>query len=217
MNYQEREALDALTNEVLPKVLEAGEKLGYWTAKPATVDGEGDLRWKWREVVTPDGLTFSISSGGWNKAGTISASVANLEGPGRRMVCPSDVRYSTSANYVPEAYSSVKRPPEVIAKDLYRRVVSTADAREVARKVLERVAELHANRAALLGHLEEVAKLGYRFAPDDSEAHAVKGHRTREDVPYTVNVTYTGRVDFEASTTVDRFGAVLAALGKPAF
>jgi hypothetical protein len=205
----DRQTKIAQSLTVLRQVIEAGERLGLWTTASTQACEETD-QWRFADVLTPDGLRFTLSGGGWNKEGQISARVACVRDPGSALqVAPSDVlRYGMAPC---DAYASISRSPETIAKDLNRRVCASEEGRAQATLVRDGLASRVANRAALLGHVEKLQALGFTFNSLDGRSYwNARGHRTGVGA---IEVTAQGRVGFEASAaSVDLFAAVLELL-----
>jgi hypothetical protein len=215
MNYQQRDAIVAASLVRLDEVLSAGEALGYWKATQRRQPDEGNT-WRFGDVVTPDGLTFTLSGGSWGREGQITCSVALINGPHGLRSSPTDVlRYQQAK---PEASCSYTRSAEAIAKDLHRRVIASPEGIEVARLVRERLDKLLEQHAALRRHVAALEAMGYEFRRlgQDETYKAAGWHRGDDPSPRDVEVDYTGRVTFSLCVGVETLPAVrLLMQGRP--
>lgn len=213
MNHDNGQTQQADSRHKLAEVAAAGETLGYWKIGKIS-QPEGSDSWQRVQVIADDGLdglAFSLRGGSWGRESKISASVAHISGPHGLESGPSDVLvYREEA---PEASASRDRPAETIARDLYRRVVGNAEARDIARRVRERLGKLVEQHQALRRHVAALERFGYSFTQlSNRETYKASGWRGSDSPPCRVEVTCDGRVSFEAETTVDRLAAVLEAL-----
>lgn len=207
MNYDHRKTVEAASLVRLEEVLSAGEALGFWKATARRQPDEGNT-WRFGDVVTPDGLTFTLSGGSWGREGQITCGVGYINGPHGLRSGPSDVlRYQQAK---PEASCSYTRSAEAIAKDLYRRVVASPEGAEVARLVRDRLDKLLEQHAALRRHVAALEAMGYEFRrmSADETYKAAGWHRGEGPAPRDVEVDYTGRVTFSLTVGVETLPAI---------
>lgn len=210
MNYEQRNAENDESIKALDGVTKAGQDLGLWTAtERKSYDG---VRSAWQDVRDADGRLFTLAAGGWNHEGQITATVANVTSDGIT-VRPSEV--VPYRDTVVSAAASRKRAPEVIAKDLARRVIKDPTAIEQADKVAEHLAQRLKQRAKLHVVRDRVVSLGYtvkELARDESYKGSAWG---RGDLP-SVSFTFDGAVtlDYAPRVDLDRLPALLAILKR---
>lgn len=207
MNYEQRNAMVAASLVRLDEVLSVGEALGYWKAASRHQPEEGDS-WRFGDVVTPEGLTFTLSGGSWGREGQITCTVAQINGPHGLRSGPLDVlRYQQAK---PEASCSHTRGAESIAKDLHRRVVGSPEGVEVARLVRERLDKLVEQHTALRKHVAALEAMGYEFRRlGQDETYKASGwHRGEGPAPRDVEVDYTGRVTFSLCVGVETMPSI---------
>jgi hypothetical protein len=194
------------------QVAAAGASAGYWTIrKGRTNEYNGEVTHV--DIESPAGHRFYICGPNYSKKGTIGIGLDTLGERGGLCVDFSDChRYGTAR---PTAREAQTKSPEAIAKGLNRRIVANPEVLASCELMAQRYASMKAQRAALMGHLEKLAALGFDVrepnAKDYHTATATKYDRAAGN-GVTVAVFPDGRVTFEATTTVDNLAAVLAAL-----
>ena len=151
-------------------------------------------------MVTSEGYQFYIVGGGWGKTKEVTIRLDVLKDSNGLQVTPRDAGgYDTTS---PTASCSAAKTTEVIAKDFNRRVIQKTETRELAQKMLNHMAQLKEERAALRGHVAELEKLGYRFGQFAStETYCTEGYNTLVK-PTHVKVYSSGKVIFEGSCNV---------------
>lgn len=165
MTYETAKTLREAALALVPDVIAAGERLGYWTR--AEDQPQGTREFPFFFVRDAEGLTFELSAGIWEYAGKIGCRVATLRRDGLA-VSPRDVvAYSTK---LPTAYADHKRGAEAIAKDLYRRVTGTEQARDIAAKVLKALDARLESRVSLDRLTEALRGLGFEVHNMDRES-----------------------------------------------
>jgi hypothetical protein len=189
MNYKERDAARAAALAILPAVLAAGERAGYWTALPRDDDDEhrdGDAR-----VAAPDGSVFRLCAGGWGNEGKITADLRGHIYRKPFTVHVSDVRgYGGSASV--SAAAAWERGAESVAKDLNRRCITNPTNLELAAKMRAEIEHRFAQRAALDVHIATLTALGFH-------SHGAYGRGDQDD--YYASVRMGGPLDVELSAS----------------
>lgn len=195
-------------------LLSAGESSGYWTTLPdefANRDGMEHMA-RHRQVRTDAGVFgFSISLNGNGRDGRVDASVASVSSLPRHQgirVHPGDCRVHAN----PSASASLERPPQVVALDLYRRVL--LPGAEAARWCAAKLAEYEADRKALLAHVEAVSLIpGAAVRADDLEPWRGEHYEVKawHSTLGSLRVTCRGAVYVERLTVnVANLGALAA-------
>lgn len=139
----------------LHEVIALAESLGVFQAEPKAWEHANHFR----RVITPEGLGFMVS----HHDGKIIATVAEM-GDLRRTsptVQPSEVIDHDAKS--PEATASISRSAESILADLRRRVFDNPEARAVAIKVRETLAQRLRNREALIDNIAALQAQGWRM------------------------------------------------------
>lgn len=206
MNYENRKSAEAASIKKLEEVIKLGTQLGYWKALKSQ-DEEGQKS-RFFDVITPDGLTFTLAGGSWGREESITASVGCANGPHGLKVSTSDVRTIGSPNR--SASVNYKRDAEDIVKDLHRRVVSNRDAIDLAVKVRDRLALLVKQHSDLRSHIAEMEALGYDFpSVTERDAYSATGWTKSGKQPARIVVSHDGKVSFEYASSIDTFRRLL--------
>lgn len=193
------------------QVAQAGAAAGYWTI---INERQNDLNGVVThvDVESPHGHRFYISGPNYSSKGTIGIGLCHLGDRGGLCVDFSDVtKYGTER---PTARESQKKAPEVIAKGLNRRIVQDPEVVAACGAMRTRLETMQAQRAALLGHLAQVAALGFSVRePDAKTYYSAKASRydSAKQQSIDVEIFHTGRVRVTLDTTADNLAGVLAA------
>lgn len=197
---------------VLMEVASLGVAQGLFTVTKSTSDDEGKT-WRFVELLTPDGLTFQMSVGSWNKEGAICASIGSIDRDGIKVHLSDTVRRTQDV----EASASYARGAAAILKDLMRRVIAHPDGIAGAQAVRDQWEATVARRANLRAHIATLKGLGFDFREvPERESYSARGYGRVGDTSRSITVYENGHVTFEADCDVARLSGVLALLdGAP--
>ncbi len=162
MNLNKRDADKAASIAKLHEVVAAGVKQGLWTAKPVHI--EDNASWITARVMTPEGLSFSLTGGNWSKENRISAFVSAIEGKHGIRVSTGDV-HGGSYNATFDATHDSDR----FIKAALKRVLKNPEAVEVATKMRSLLAEYETRHDALRQHVAMLEGMGFE------KAHGTRG------------------------------------------
>jgi hypothetical protein len=210
MTFDKRQTEQAASRAKLRAVVDLGVSTGVWSVHGTTAHLNDEHSYSWADVVTPDGLTFSLSAGSWSMESKIRASVACLRSDCGISVTPRDVLgYGVAA---PEASVSASKTPEQIIKDITRRVLTNPDCVSAATKMRERMASLLESKSSLSAHMATLSTMGFTFNSNKpANTYVVDAwHKLISGVKVYEN----GRVSFDCSVNIADLPAVLALLKK---
>ncbi|MFC6282568.1 MULTISPECIES: hypothetical protein [Polaromonas] len=208
MNLNKRDAYKAASIAKLHEVVAVGVKQGLWTAQPVRIEGNPD--WITARVITPGGLTFSLTGGNWNRENRISAFVSAIEGKHGIRVNTGDV-HGSSHNATFDATHDADR----IIKAVIKRVLKNAEAVEVATKMRKLLAEYEARHDALRQHVALLEGMGFEKAHGTrgSEHHSMDLYRKGPPLgPTHLKVRHDGHITCECDFHVSHFKSVVAAI-----
>jgi hypothetical protein len=208
MNYDSKAAQSAKSREVLREVTELGVSQGLFTV--ARKAGDEADPWRWVDVVTPDGLAFSLTGGAWGKEGAITARVGSIDRDAIRVHLSDTTKRGSEVS----ASCAFARGAAVVLKDLMRRVIANPEGIACAKEVRDTWQARHDEREALRGHIKALEALGFTFDVDARETYSARGHKHGSGID-RLTVNSHGYASFEASCPVERFASALEALGTP--
>lgn len=207
-NINQRETSRELSMAKLIEVAKLGETLGHWTIQGKTTDGE---YWRYVTIVTPDGLTFGLSGGTWNKENKIRAHVEGIKIDDNVKAYPSDV-LGYRDERPSDAYIGSDKPAATIVKDIMRRVVNNPLCIDVAKKINARIEQLKASQSGLLQHIATMEKMGFTFYnPGTPKTYSVTGNHKKL---YGITVYDNGSVSFETRLPIEKMPALLTLIGE---
>lgn len=193
----------------LRAVVALGVATGVWSVLKITAPDEGAY-WLWADVVTPDGLVFTLST---SMGAKLCASVASLRSECGVSVAPRDVL--PCGVTVPEARVSADKTPDKLLHDIQRRVLANPDCLSAATALRERLTTLLASKSRLSAHRAALADMG--FALGTSRPAETYVTDARHKLLGNVKVYEDGRVSFGCSTDIATLPAVLALLARNTF
>ncbi|MBI2726206.1 MAG: hypothetical protein HYX42_08150 [Polaromonas sp.] len=208
MNLNKRDADKAASIAKLHEVVAAGVKQGLWTAKPVHI--EDNANWITARVTTPEGLSFSLTGGNWNKENRISAFVSAIEGRHGIRVSPGDV-HGGSYNATFDATHDADR----IIKAVLKRVLKNPEAVEVATKMRNLLAEYETRHDTLRQHVAMLEGIGFEKAHGTrgGEHYSMDLYRKGPPMgPNQVKVRHDGHITCECEFHISRFKSVVAAI-----
>ena len=208
MNYETRKTTANETRARLQLVAEAGQTQGLWTITKFRADDETTgTQWGYAQLTTPAGHVYALTGGNYSEPGKLCINLTEHT-QGAHRITPRDCYGMPTA----EANISASRDVAAILSDITRRVLTNPENIACATAMLDRLAKRQDGAATLRALIAKVEAMGYAFRNvKEDEAHSATGCSTTGNRPQ-VTVYANGNVSFDASTTVDKLGAALAAL-----